>query len=137
MLYNTASIITENKSQLSNSSNLLFEVLQKKNIRTLFQPIISLRDGAVFGYEALSRGPKGSALESPEVLISCARENNVLFELEYLFRYSALRTAAQLPLPSKLFLNVDPNIIQDERFKGGFTKKYLQQFFIDPNRVVF
>ncbi len=114
-----------------------FAVLQQKQITTLFQPIISLRDGVIIGYEALSRGPENSRFFKPNVLIEYARKYHALLDLEYLFRYSALHAAMQLPKDLKLFLNVDPNIIQEEHFSTGFTKTYLKQFLIDPERIVF
>ena len=53
----------------------LLDVLQNQTITSVLQPIVSLRDGAVFGYEALGRGPAGTPLEGPEALIQCALEN--------------------------------------------------------------
>ena len=61
-----------------------FAVLQQKQITTLFQPIISLRDGVIIGYEALSRGPENSRFFKPNVLIEYARKYHALLDLEYL-----------------------------------------------------
>ena len=99
----------------------LLDVLQNQTITSVLQPIVSLRDGAVFGYEALGRGPAGTPLENPEALIQCALENGRMLELEHLFRRSALRAARQMPTGIRLFLNVNPNIIQDSHFGMGFT----------------
>ncbi len=52
-------------------------LLKEGRIRTLFQPIVSLADGSVFGYEALSRGPIGTRLESADALFSTAAERGV------------------------------------------------------------
>ena len=54
------------------------EVLHNQKITSVLQPIVSLRDGAVFGYEALGRGPAGTLLENPETLIQCALENGCM-----------------------------------------------------------
>jgi EAL domain-containing protein (putative c-di-GMP-specific phosphodiesterase class I) len=35
-----------------------FSVLDEKKIKTVFQPIVSLRDGSIYGYEALTKGRK-------------------------------------------------------------------------------
>jgi len=40
-------------------------IIKTANIQTLFQPIISLTDGTVIGYEALSRGPQNSYMQNP------------------------------------------------------------------------
>ena len=115
----------------------LLDVLQNQTITSVLQPIVSLRDGAVFGYEALGRGPAGTPLENPEALIQCALENGRMLELEHLFRRSALRAARQMPTGIRLFLNVNPNIIQDSHFGMGFTKEYLTRFAISAEDIVF
>ena len=115
----------------------LLDVLQDQTITSVLQPIVSLRDGAVFGYEALGRGPAGTPLENPEALIQCALENGRMLELEHLFRRSALRAARQMPTGIRLFLNVNPNIIQDSHFGMGFTKEYLTRFAISAEDIVF
>lgn len=115
----------------------LLDVLQNQTITSVLQPIVSLRDGAVFGYEALGRGPAGTPLENPEALIQCALENGRMLELEHLFRRSALRSARQMPTGIRLFLNVNPNIIQDSHFGMGFTKEYLTRFAISAEDIVF
>src|SRR5207302_5565188 len=49
------------------------DLLSRRSLRTLFQPIVNLRTGAVIAYEALSRGPVGHPLESAEQLLEGAR----------------------------------------------------------------
>lgn len=57
----------------------LKEIIDKKNVRTVFQPIISMKTGEILGYEALSRGPKGSPLESPLELFAAAEKYLICF----------------------------------------------------------
>lgn len=118
-------------------ARLLDEILRAKAVRTVLQPIVSLRDGAVFGYEALSRGPAGGPLEKPDALIAAALRHGRMLELEHLFRHSALRAARRLPAGLRLFLNVNPNIIQDARFREGFTREYLTRFALCAEDIVF
>ncbi len=47
-------------------------VLDERAIQPLFQPLIDLEHRHVLGYEALARGPMGSALESPAALFEAA-----------------------------------------------------------------
>lgn len=84
-----------------------------------------MRDGSVYGYEALSRGPKNSPMESPIALFKYAEEHGKLWELEFLCRSIALETVSKLDDEINLFLNVNPNILDDIKFKRGFTKDYL------------
>lgn len=112
-------------------------ILTERNVQTVFQPIISLKNGEIYGYEALCRGPAQTKFVNPEVLFEFATEQQRLWELEFLCRTTALERYANLQLEGKLFLNVNPNIMSDIRFREGFTKDYLSQFSIDPDAIVF
>lgn len=114
----------------------LMDILASGNISTVFQPIISLKHGGILGYEALSRGPKDSGLESPASLFDVARIYGKLWELEYLCRIKALENANASLGEHYIFINVDPDIINDEKFKVGFTKEYLNLYNINPEKVV-
>ncbi len=118
-------------------SEKLQEIIKNAEIRSVFQPIISLRDGGVLGYEALSRGPKGTEMESPEMLFAVAEETKNLWDLERLCRTKALSAMQMSKTNATLFLNVNPNIIEDEKFRKGFTKEYLKEFDIDPKKIIF
>jgi len=113
------------------------EVLENKRISTVFQPIVSLSDGSVYGYEALSRGPQNTDLQSPGVLFECADKYDKTWDLELLCRVKAIEAAGGIRTPFKLFLNVNPNIIHDAKFKQGFTKEYLSQYEINPENIIF
>ena len=115
----------------------LLEIIYQKKIQTVFQPIVSLQDGTVYGYEALSRGPQDSILQTPDMLFKYAQKFNKLWELEFLCRSKAFEAVFKLESEFKLFLNVNPNIMQDVKFRKGFTKEYLERFAIDPERIIF
>ncbi|NLI54886.1 MAG: GGDEF domain-containing protein [Clostridiales bacterium] len=116
---------------------MFYYILQNRLVSTVFQPIISLRDCSVLGYEALSRGPKDTEYEDPQKLLDLAQQYEDLWDLEYLFRYKALESAAKIDPKHKLFINVNPNIIHDKMFSQGFTRQYLEQFSIKAERIVF
>jgi EAL domain-containing protein (putative c-di-GMP-specific phosphodiesterase class I) len=85
-------------------------VLRDGLLRTVFQPIVRVESAAVVGYEALVRGPAGSALESPDALIEEAYRQNRVAEFDWLARASASRAAlaARLAPDDLLFLNIEP-----------------------------
>lgn len=112
-------------------------VLNQKLISTVFQPIISLRDGQIYGYEALSRGPDNSNLHTPDKLFEYAQKYGKLWDLESLCRIKAIETASRHDEPIRLFINVNPNVMHDIKFRRGFTKEYLQQYSIDPENIIF
>lgn len=113
------------------------DLIKKEKVTSMYQPIISLHNGEIIGYEALSRGPKNSPFFSPLALIEAAEEVDQIWELEMLFRKKAIEKAATMPSNKLLFLNVDPNIIKDSNYNKGFTKNYLKKYNIDPKNIVF
>lgn len=120
--------------------NELFEfeqLLMDRDIRTLFQPIVSLKNGDILGYEALSRGPAGSKFESAPNLFQAGRKYGRTWELERVCRQRAIEKLSRLSISCKAFINVDPKVILDEGFKKGFTHRLLNEYGIDPSSIVF
>ena len=118
----------------------LDKIITKRQIKTVFQPIVSLRDGSILGHEALSRITGTSEITNPEELFELAGTYNRLWDLELLCRTTALETAylwMKPPYDKKLFLNVNPNVMHDIKFKQGFTKEYLSKYGITPEKIVF
>jgi EAL domain-containing protein (putative c-di-GMP-specific phosphodiesterase class I) len=115
-------------------------IIKNREIRTVFQPIISLKDGSILGHEALSRITCESLIKDPEMLFSVAGEYNRMWDLELLCRTTAMEAAYEFMIPpySKiLFLNVNPNTMHDENFKKGFTREFLKQYHMKPQNVIF
>ena len=59
----------------------LQQILASGELHTLFQPIVSLSERRIHGYEALTRGPSNSPLHSPLTLFAVARHASRLSEL--------------------------------------------------------
>jgi EAL domain-containing protein (putative c-di-GMP-specific phosphodiesterase class I) len=91
----------------------LRELIAHRAIKSVFQPIVDLDRGHVTGYEALARGPRGSALEAPGALFAAAATEHALGELDLLCRDVALETAvaAELDPATTLFVNVEPSTL--------------------------
>jgi diguanylate cyclase (GGDEF)-like protein len=122
-------IATEQFSTLDN-------ILANSDLHSLFQPIISLSERRILGYEALSRGPSNSALHSPINLFAVARSAGRLSELELLCRKNACQRFSQLKLEGKLFLNVSPDSLMEPKHQPGRTLQLLQALGIPPSQVV-
>ncbi|HMS62082.1 MAG TPA: EAL domain-containing protein [Solirubrobacteraceae bacterium] len=89
----------------------LADILAEGAVEAGFQPVVELATGRVIGWEALARGPRGSALESPDRLFAAARAAGRLEELDWLCQRNALRAAlaAGVQAPCILFLNIEPD----------------------------
>src|SRR3990167_5129901 len=122
-------IVTEEFSALDS-------ILANGDLHSLFQPIFSLSERRILGYEALSRGPSNSALHSPINLFAVARSTGRLSELELLCRKNACRRFSQLKLEGKLFLNVSPDSLMEPKHQPGRTLQLLQTLGIPQSQVV-
>lgn len=115
----------------------LLDIIEKGNITTLFQPIISLRDGSVIGYEALTRGPVNSQLHNPGLLFEAAKIHNKTFQLELLCNVKAIERATNLSNDKFLFINIDPLVFRTDTYKNKITKEVFQNQKLTPNRIIF
>jgi EAL domain-containing protein (putative c-di-GMP-specific phosphodiesterase class I) len=88
----------------------LLAVLNQRAVHTLYQPVVNLDDLGIVGFEALARGPDGSAWASPAKLFARAAAAGRLPELDWICRAAALRGAAAANLDPRLalFINVEP-----------------------------
>lgn len=114
----------------------LRSILAHGDLHSLFQPIISLSEQQILGYEALTRGPSNSPLHSPMTLFAVARNHGRLNELEMACRKNACRCFSEQGLPGKLFLNVSPDSLLEASHQPGRTLQLLQAFGIPPSQVV-
>jgi EAL domain-containing protein (putative c-di-GMP-specific phosphodiesterase class I)/predicted transcriptional regulator len=116
-------------------------IIDGNHIRSVFQPIVSLRDGKVIGYEALSRiSCKCSVINNIEQLFDLAGEYNRLWDLELLCREKSLEAAyiqMKTPFTKKLFLNVNPKVLFDIKFRDGFTRERIKIYNINPENIIF
>ncbi len=122
-------IVTEQLSTLDS-------ILAQSNITSLFQPIVSLAERVILGYEALTRGPSNTPLHSPINLLAAARHAGRLDELDLTCRESACRRYSQQRLQGKLFLNVSPETLLDATHKPGRTLELLHKYGISAESVV-
>ncbi|MDV6316813.1 bifunctional diguanylate cyclase/phosphodiesterase [Idiomarina sp. HP20-50] len=114
----------------------LLSLIQAKQLYPLFQPVMDTSRGTVIGHEALIRGPKGHPLEFPDRLFSLASEAQLLSELELACRSAAMEAFQKNAMLGKLFLNVNPNVLQDDSHPHGSTLRLSQQFGITPEQIV-
>lgn len=118
------------KKQLQN-------IIDEKKIYPVYQPIVSLKTGELLGYEALSRISLKPCSFNVEEMFTYAKECECLWNLEYICRKKALKGIKDDIGHKKLFINVDPNVFNDERFKAGMTLNYLNRYNISPDNIVF
>jgi EAL domain-containing protein (putative c-di-GMP-specific phosphodiesterase class I) len=114
----------------------LQDILLRERVITAYQPILRMKEGTVMGFEALSRGPRGSGLEAADTLFQAATEHNLLIELDRLCRRRALLASGRIPSTSKIFVNTLPATIRDPQFRGKSLIDFLDKAQVAPDRIV-
>lgn len=115
----------------------LREILAERALGYVFQPIVDLSSRSLLGYEALMRGPAGTALHMPDALLAVARSAGLLRELELSGCSIAVERFARLGLPGKLFLNASASIVERiARDMGGTLLRTMVDVGFAPTRLV-
>ncbi len=117
--------------------NELRRILAARDVLVRFQPIVRLDDGLIHGFEALSSGPSGDIFENPEMLFSFAEETEQIVELERLCRLQAIRGAARLVVPQKLFINCSAHGFVDPELVSAPILEELRRAGREPHDIVF
>lgn len=113
----------------------LRELLSGDEIHTLLQPVFDLESMEVAGYEALTRGREGSEFERPDKLFSVAYDASLVMRLERVCRKSAFEAAAALPPGRLLFVNLEPDAVNDPHLRDAAAGP-LADGGLDPSCVV-
>jgi EAL domain-containing protein (putative c-di-GMP-specific phosphodiesterase class I) len=114
----------------------LLDIILRERIVTAFQPIMDLKTRSVLGYEALSRGARGSGLEPADALFGAAESHELLVELDRLCRQRALLSSSRIPSTAKIFVNTLPGTIRDPGFRGKALIDFLDRAQVSPDRIV-
>ncbi len=116
----------------------LEEMIRQQRITPHFQPVFDLLSGEVLAYEVLSRGEE--PFRMPTVMFTKAEAWGLLNELDQACRVAALKKIAALdPTMAHLqfFLNVDPQVFNDNRYNTGLTASDLDgRFGLDQGRLI-
>ncbi|MBP1989420.1 GGDEF domain-containing protein [Paenibacillus eucommiae] len=130
--------IREPNSSISEKLSTEFRrIIEQHAIYCVYQPIVSLQDGAVYGYEALTRGPRNSIFHSPMELFKYAEKTGTLYALDKMAREKAIQGSILDHDQQLLFINISSEVIYDPQFIPGKTLEILQKYGLDPRNVVF
>jgi EAL domain-containing protein (putative c-di-GMP-specific phosphodiesterase class I) len=114
----------------------LQDLILREKVVTAYQAIMELKDRTVLGFEALSRGARGTGLESAYALFGAAEEHGLLVELDRLCRRRALLSSGRIPSNAKIFVNTLPATIRDPQFRGKALIDFLDKAQVSPDRIV-
>jgi diguanylate cyclase (GGDEF)-like protein len=112
------------------------ELIARRELSAVFQPIVEFEDGVILGYEGLIRGPAGTPLEAPFALFSQALAEGCAIELERAAARTSIEAFARLDIAGKLFLNFSAGAIRQLAAAREDTLALLRECGIDPQRIV-
>jgi len=115
----------------------LRRIIRDGAISTVFQPVVELASREVLGFEALSRGPKGSFFEMPRAMFSVSSRLGVEAELDRLCRDLALRECGRSLNGGKVFVNLAPGSLTDPRALLAAVDALLVETRVAAERLVF
>ena len=105
----------QRKKQLSRE---LRDIIRRRRVTTLFQPIVWAKESTVFGYEILTRGPAHSSFRNSDMLFSFAREAKLAWGLEAISLECALRRLRSFDLGDRKFLlNLEAEMFSESEFR--------------------
>ncbi|MFP5112785.1 EAL domain-containing protein [Bacillaceae bacterium C204] len=123
------------KSEWTEMVYSIKQIISKKDIKILAQPIIDVATKEVWALEMLTRGPFGTVLESPLSLFSVARQTGMLYELEMLVLEKVLRQIKETRCWKNIFVNCTPLTLGNIRFTRDIKKLMQQYASISPQQI--
>jgi len=117
---------------------LLERILSPGQIRTVYQPILRIASGQsdVFGLEALTRGPRGTSVESPDILFEYSRRKHKEALVDLACLQSAIKHAAGLPRFGKLFINMHASTLANQQAFVETLASVCTSFSFTPHKIV-
>lgn len=105
----------QRKKQLTRE---LRDIIRRKRVTTLFQPIVRARELTIFGYEILTRGSATSSFRNSDMLFSFAREAKLAWALEAIALGAALKRLREVDLLDRKFLlNLEAEMFEESEFR--------------------
>jgi len=114
----------------------LNKIINNESIYPVFQPIIDLKSGDVFGYEALSRLEDRSIIKNPEDLFKTAQKFGKTALIEKICRKKVLVKANEIKLPGYLTINICPSVLKSTNHEKGLTASLIRELSSINNQVI-
>lgn len=113
-------------------------VLERRDLTAVLQPIWSLRERRVAGFEALSRAVVGGETVNGGILVDAARVHGLLGAFDLAARRAAVvQGSSQLVADERLFINVMPGTVETPERDFATTWAAVKACEFDPSRLVF
>lgn len=116
--------------------NVIQRLVQMEDISTLYQPIVELKTGNFFGFEALSRPQKDMTFLNASELFSFAEQHGIIYDLDLKCRELAIKRIVDRIRDRMLFLNVNSNVLLSAFQKDDSFKRFVKSVNMNRSNVV-
>ncbi|MEW6586061.1 MAG: EAL domain-containing protein [Nitrospirota bacterium] len=117
----------------------IHDLISRNALTIFFQPIYQALDGAVYGYEALTRIQVASSFASINGLFQKAKLTNTISHLDIHCRENAVRQAMTQGFRDKnalLFINICPETLIDTAHRNGLTDEYIERWGLRKENII-
>ncbi|MEZ0329479.1 MAG: bifunctional diguanylate cyclase/phosphodiesterase [Dissulfuribacterales bacterium] len=131
-------IKTEWCTPLSSTSQTVLDILDQDCLDTYFQPICSLIDGSVFGYESLARLANNPSTNICQIFRNAIVTRTIIF-LDMRCRENAVKKASELGLANRsnlLFINTAPDVLTDDAHSVKMACDMVKKYGFKNEQVV-
>lgn len=121
------------------NKQFILELLSNGSLTTYFQPIVSSKDGAVYGYEALARIKQSNGSVNIGELFKKAILTNTISSLDIRCRENAISIASSFGINhinAYLFINVYPEALANLDHNIEITDDLAKRFEIPREKII-
>jgi diguanylate cyclase (GGDEF)-like protein len=112
------------------------EVIARRLLHPVYQPIVDLRTGRVAGAEGLIRPAAGSGFANPGELFDAAEASGRSVELDLACLEIVAASAIGLSDETILTLNLSPRTLEADEFSAGSLVALVRRMGLEPTRIV-
>jgi len=115
----------------------LMRIIRGENIDCLFQPIVCLKTGKTFAYEALSRTEDNSIFDTPQELFNNAQRFRLSCKLESVCRKKAISKLTELGIENFVSINLCPSFLKGLCNDSKLTRKFIDDIYHLRTKLIF
>ncbi|WP_235801999.1 EAL domain-containing protein [Ureibacillus massiliensis] len=119
------------------------KIIKEESLETYFQPIVNIKNGETFGFEALNRPIRTQLFSNTDLFYEFVGQTNIVFPFERFCRNLSIKRYTERLKKQNfqddfvLFINIHPYVLLDKNYHAGETFKFIKEMGIQPEHVVF